>query len=93
MEGLHFVRKGKVYGFYLSYFDHNNSLHKFNWIWCWQRLHCGCIASKSMLELLDGGGVNCTSCSKSAGVNSVRSFFIGICFSKIAGFSLPFSPN
>ncbi|KAJ6765402.1 B3 DOMAIN-CONTAINING PROTEIN [Salix purpurea] len=39
---------------------------------CGRRLHCGCIASKSMLELLDGGGVNCTSCSKSAGVSSVN---------------------
>ncbi|KAF9684858.1 hypothetical protein SADUNF_Sadunf04G0162200 [Salix dunnii] len=39
---------------------------------CGRRLHCGCIASKSMLELLDGGGVNCTSCSKNAGVNSVN---------------------
>ncbi|KAG6736797.1 hypothetical protein POTOM_060309 [Populus tomentosa] len=39
---------------------------------CGKRLHCGCIASKSLLELLDGGGVNCTSCSKSAGVSSVN---------------------
>lgn len=29
---------------------------------CGKRLHCGCIASKSMLDLLDGGGVQCLNC-------------------------------
>ncbi|PKA66844.1 B3 domain-containing protein [Apostasia shenzhenica] len=29
---------------------------------CGKRLHCGCIASKSFLDLLDGGGVQCFSC-------------------------------
>ncbi|XP_021623530.1 B3 domain-containing transcription repressor VAL2 isoform X3 [Manihot esculenta] len=39
---------------------------------CGKRLHCGCIASIFLLELLDhGGGVNCISCTKSSGVNSV----------------------
>ncbi|XP_058000191.1 B3 domain-containing transcription repressor VAL2 isoform X2 [Hevea brasiliensis] len=39
---------------------------------CGKRLHCGCIASIFLLELLDhGGGVNCVSCTKSSGVNSV----------------------
>ncbi|XP_012091052.1 B3 domain-containing transcription repressor VAL2 isoform X2 [Jatropha curcas] len=38
---------------------------------CGKRLHCGCIASRFLLELLDGGGVNCISCTKSSGVNSV----------------------
>ncbi|KAF2287980.1 hypothetical protein GH714_003704 [Hevea brasiliensis] len=39
---------------------------------CGKRLHCGCIASIFLLELLDhGGGVNCMSCTKSSGVNSV----------------------
>ncbi|KAJ4832568.1 hypothetical protein Tsubulata_000142 [Turnera subulata] len=34
---------------------------------CGKRLHCGCIVSRSLLELLDGGGgVSCTSCSKNA---------------------------
>ncbi|XP_042045802.1 B3 domain-containing transcription repressor VAL2-like isoform X1 [Salvia splendens] len=32
---------------------------------CGKRLHCGCIASSTLLELLDTGGVNCAGCSKS----------------------------
>ncbi|KAH6832412.1 hypothetical protein C2S53_007272 [Perilla frutescens var. hirtella] len=32
---------------------------------CGKRLHCGCIASSTLLELLDTGGVNCKGCSKS----------------------------
>ncbi|KAJ6746879.1 B3 DOMAIN-CONTAINING TRANSCRIPTION REPRESSOR VAL1 [Salix koriyanagi] len=39
---------------------------------CSKRLHCGCIASRSLLELLDGGGVNCTSCSGSEGAGSMN---------------------
>ncbi|KAG6771732.1 hypothetical protein POTOM_023119 [Populus tomentosa] len=39
---------------------------------CSKRLHCGCIASRSLLELLDGGGVNCTSCSRTAGVGPMN---------------------
>ncbi|XWS71952.1 hypothetical protein CRYUN_Cryun03dG0182800 [Craigia yunnanensis] len=39
---------------------------------CGKRLHCGCIASKYLLELLDYGGVGCTSCAKSSLVHSVR---------------------
>ncbi|PKA67217.1 B3 domain-containing protein [Apostasia shenzhenica] len=34
---------------------------------CGKRLHCGCIASKPLLDLLDGGGVQCLSCSKTYG--------------------------
>ncbi|GFP87416.1 b3 domain-containing transcription repressor val2 [Phtheirospermum japonicum] len=30
---------------------------------CGKRLHCGCIASSSLLDLLDTGGVNCKGCS------------------------------
>ncbi|GKV09596.1 hypothetical protein SLEP1_g21073 [Rubroshorea leprosula] len=33
---------------------------------CCKRLHCGCIASKFVLELLDYGGVACTTCAKSS---------------------------
>ncbi|KAL8517046.1 hypothetical protein ACS0TY_015324 [Phlomoides rotata] len=33
---------------------------------CGKRLHCGCIASSSLLELLDTGGVNCKGCSKNS---------------------------
>ncbi|EEF33676.1 transcription factor, putative [Ricinus communis] len=40
---------------------------------CGKRLHCGCIASRFLLELLDGGGVNCINCIKSSGINSVSS--------------------
>lgn len=34
---------------------------------CGKRLHCGCIASRSLLELLDSGGVNCINCIRSSG--------------------------
>ncbi|CAI9097185.1 OLC1v1033556C1 [Oldenlandia corymbosa var. corymbosa] len=37
---------------------------------CGKRLHCGCIASSSMLELLDSGGVICISCSRYHGLCS-----------------------
>ncbi|ESQ51601.1 hypothetical protein EUTSA_v10016263mg [Eutrema salsugineum] len=30
---------------------------------CSKRLHCGCIASKLMVELMDYGGVGCTTCA------------------------------
>ncbi|EOY04457.1 High-level expression of sugar-inducible gene 2, putative isoform 2 [Theobroma cacao] len=36
---------------------------------CGKRLHCGCIASRCLLELLDSGGVNCISCTKKSGFN------------------------
>ncbi|GER55715.1 B3 domain-containing protein [Striga asiatica] len=32
---------------------------------CGKSLHCGCIASSSLFELIDTGGVNCRGCSKS----------------------------
>ncbi|XP_024030049.1 B3 domain-containing transcription repressor VAL2 isoform X2 [Morus notabilis] len=34
---------------------------------CGKRLHCGCIASRFLLELLDSGGVKCISCTKKSG--------------------------
>lgn len=34
---------------------------------CGKRLHCGCIASSSLLELLDSGGVSCVSCTNASG--------------------------
>ncbi|CAN6468088.1 unnamed protein product [Victoria cruziana] len=33
---------------------------------CGKGLHCGCIASKSLVEFLDGGGVECFKCTKSS---------------------------
>lgn len=39
-----------------------------------QHLHCGCIASKFLMELHDSGGVNCISCAKKLGLNAVRSY-------------------
>ncbi|XP_050383502.1 B3 domain-containing transcription repressor VAL2-like isoform X2 [Argentina anserina] len=33
---------------------------------CGKRLHCGCIASRSLLDFLDGGGVKCKQCAKSS---------------------------
>ncbi|KAM7258765.1 hypothetical protein ACFE04_014506 [Oxalis oulophora] len=38
---------------------------------CGKRLHCGCIASKSLLEFLDFGGVGCVGCSESSQLHSV----------------------
>ncbi|KAF7144624.1 hypothetical protein RHSIM_Rhsim04G0121900 [Rhododendron simsii] len=35
---------------------------------CGKRLHCGCIASSSLLELLDSGGVKCVGCTRSSGL-------------------------
>ncbi|KAK6118197.1 hypothetical protein DH2020_047983 [Rehmannia glutinosa] len=40
---------------------------------CGKRLHCGCIASSSLLELLDTGGVNCKGCSNSSRLPSTPS--------------------
>ncbi|KAL9236127.1 hypothetical protein vseg_010831 [Gypsophila vaccaria] len=33
---------------------------------CSKRVHCGCIASLSLIELLDGGGVKCIGCARNA---------------------------
>ncbi|XP_065881222.1 B3 domain-containing transcription repressor VAL1 [Euphorbia lathyris] len=33
---------------------------------CKKRLHCGCIASKFLFEILEYGGVGCTSCAKTS---------------------------
>ncbi|KAJ0088715.1 hypothetical protein Patl1_31545 [Pistacia atlantica] len=38
---------------------------------CGKRLHCGCIASKSLIELLDSGGVSCLNCAKKSGLDSL----------------------
>lgn len=40
---------------------------------CTKRLHCGCIASKFLLELLDYGGVGCSSCARSSRLHSMQS--------------------
>ncbi|KDP45706.1 hypothetical protein JCGZ_17313 [Jatropha curcas] len=40
---------------------------------CKKRLHCGCIASKSLLQLLDFGGVGCTSCATNYRLHPIRS--------------------
>ncbi|KAL2899815.1 hypothetical protein RDABS01_024897 [Bienertia sinuspersici] len=34
---------------------------------CGKRLHCGCIASLSLIELLDCGGVRCIGCARNSG--------------------------
>ncbi|CAH8328308.1 unnamed protein product [Eruca vesicaria subsp. sativa] len=39
---------------------------------CDKRLHCGCIASRFMFELLDNGGVTCISCAKKSGLFSMN---------------------
>lgn len=42
-------------------------------IFCGKRLHCGCIASKPLLDLLDTGGVQCVSCMRNAETSFIRS--------------------
>lgn len=37
-----------------------------------QRLHCGCAASRSLIVLLDNGGVQCVNCAKNSDLNPVR---------------------
>ncbi|XP_054783368.1 B3 domain-containing transcription repressor VAL2 isoform X2 [Prosopis cineraria] len=34
---------------------------------CGKRLHCGCIASRNLLELIDTGGVSCINCARDLG--------------------------
>ncbi|XP_004302530.1 PREDICTED: B3 domain-containing transcription repressor VAL2 isoform X1 [Fragaria vesca subsp. vesca] len=40
---------------------------------CGKRLHCGCIASRSLLDFLDGGGVKCTHCTKNSEPHPIAS--------------------
>jgi hypothetical protein len=40
-----------------------------------QRLHCGCVASKNSYDLLDSGGVHCVTCMKNSLAQSVSSVF------------------
>ncbi|XP_061370747.1 B3 domain-containing transcription repressor VAL2 [Gastrolobium bilobum] len=40
---------------------------------CGKRLHCGCIASKSQLELLDTCGVSCINCTSNSGLQPIAS--------------------
>ncbi|XP_010447454.1 PREDICTED: B3 domain-containing transcription repressor VAL2 isoform X3 [Camelina sativa] len=39
---------------------------------CDKRLHCGCIASRFMMELLDNGSVTCISCAKKSALFSMN---------------------
>ncbi|CAN7082150.1 unnamed protein product [Brassica oleracea var. botrytis] len=39
---------------------------------CDKRLHCGCIASRFMMELVDNGGVTCITCAKKSGLFSMN---------------------
>ncbi|CAJ2655516.1 unnamed protein product [Trifolium pratense] len=38
---------------------------------CGKRLHCGCVASKSQLEILDTGGVSCITCTSYSGLQPI----------------------
>ncbi|XP_043705512.1 B3 domain-containing protein Os07g0679700-like [Telopea speciosissima] len=40
---------------------------------CGKRLHCGCVASKDALEILDNGGVECINCARSSRLSSIPS--------------------
>ncbi|XP_022861742.1 B3 domain-containing transcription repressor VAL2-like isoform X1 [Olea europaea var. sylvestris] len=42
---------------------------------CDKRLHCGCVVSSSLLELLDTGGVNCIGCCRSSKPHSVKPIY------------------
>ncbi|KAK9755421.1 hypothetical protein RND81_01G023600 [Saponaria officinalis] len=37
---------------------------------CGKRLHCGCIASLTLIELLDDGGVKCIACARNSDLHS-----------------------
>ncbi|KAL4189964.1 hypothetical protein AMTRI_Chr08g209650 [Amborella trichopoda] len=41
--------------------------------YCNKHVHCGCIVSKSSIEMLDSGGVSCIKCSKSPTLPSIDS--------------------
>ncbi|KAG9441904.1 hypothetical protein H6P81_017758 [Aristolochia fimbriata] len=41
---------------------------------CGKRLHCGCIASKTSIELLDSGGVECLSCARNSDYSSIPGY-------------------
>ncbi|PON37687.1 hypothetical protein PanWU01x14_318450 [Parasponia andersonii] len=47
---------------------------------CGKHLHCGCIASKSLYEFLDYGGIGCISCAKSTRPYSVRLTLVILCY-------------
>ncbi|XP_052175016.1 B3 domain-containing transcription repressor VAL2 isoform X2 [Diospyros lotus] len=53
---------------------------------CGKSLHCGCIASSSLLELLDSGGVKCIGCIKSSGFQPTSN-------DKPKGLSIPTTNN
>lgn len=40
---------------------------------CGKRLHCGCVASRFLLELLDSGGVKCVTCAKNSRSHMITS--------------------
>ncbi|KAJ8624571.1 hypothetical protein MRB53_033101 [Persea americana] len=46
---------------------------------CGKRAHCGCIASKSSLELLDSGGVECLRCAKNSEASSEQQLADDLC--------------
>ncbi|CAN4081528.1 unnamed protein product [Withania somnifera] len=56
---------------------------------CGKRLHCGCVASSSLLELLDSGGINCIncvgSCQRHANPNHEKPKDFGISISNSVG--------
>ncbi|KAJ4972296.1 hypothetical protein NE237_005395 [Protea cynaroides] len=55
---------------------------------CGKRLHCGCIASKYVLELLDNGGVECINCARSSGLSSIPSAESPYGFSTFTAYNL-----
>ncbi|XP_004514737.1 B3 domain-containing transcription repressor VAL2 isoform X2 [Cicer arietinum] len=40
---------------------------------CGKHLHCGCVASRSQLEILDTGGVSCITCASNSGLHPIAS--------------------
>ncbi|CAF1699635.1 B3 domain-containing transcription repressor VAL1 [Brassica napus] len=51
---------------------------------CNKRLHCGCIASKLMVEFMDYGGVGCTSCTNCHQLNLNKRGENPVVFSRLA---------
>ncbi|CAN8315398.1 unnamed protein product [Cochlearia groenlandica] len=47
---------------------------------CRKRLHCGCIASEALFELMDNGGVGCATCVKCHHLNLVSFDYVSVSF-------------
>lgn len=53
-----------------SYIYHFVSVCSNIFICYWQRIHCGCVASRYLHEYMDFGGVGCITCVKHLEIHS-----------------------